>query len=1102
MAAKYYSDFEIEDALSQKSVEQLRGFLKAKGLPTTGRKEVLIQRLVDDYYESQTAVKSEPSKESPEDMNYTKFSKELPPAANAKQLQEITSIRLKAKVLQGDIEAVIRAISELSEAENNKVKVKIRIERLSEHRGAYVQLRDRIISLLADEEIENELCCWREFLGEIDQALDAAHEYLNEECHSEEQSSKGSVHKDSHQSSNLKLPRIELPKFSGDVLKFQNFWDQFEAAVHDNADLPNVQKFTYLRSVLNGNALQTTEGFEVTGANYQPAVECLKHRYGRRRVVISSLVKSVVQMDAKSVVTAPSLRDLYDTLKNRTRALEALGEIPKSHGCILLAIFELKLPSAILEKWELELADTPDDEIDLELFFKFLNRQVVSKEAGERNLQGNLSLKGRSTNKGRDGRRYPPFIEVSDQEQVSTASALFSEAKPLTVPSCRFCRGGHGSLNCPEFNGKAVDDRWKLVQECKLCFNCLKPTNSKHFSKICRQPQCPVVNCGKRHHKLLHSQPLIVATENPTNTTLTGLAASKSSTTMKETLLQTALAKLSVNGQEVTVRVLLDSGSQRSYIRKNIAESIGLQGPSEVLSVATLGGETSESKRFQRVRFTLSPIQGHPKEAVEMEALTLPKICNPLGPVKLSLMDNPHLQGLTLADSYPRNSVQVDVLIGADHYYSFVTGTCKRGENPESLVAVESYFGWIITGPVDSYSKHTSAMLTMVENNEVTASLRRFWELESIGIVEAVNPTMSQEEELAVNDFNDGLNLMRDHPKLENNYAQVVKRLESIEKKLKRDPEKAEAYTTAINQYVEKGFAEEVLDLTSGDGSVRYLPHHAVFRADRQTTKCRIVFDASAREQDSVSLNDCVPPGPALQPNLASVLIRFRTHRIGMMADVEKMYLQIKLSPKDQDVHRYLWRDLKTDEAPKVYRMLRLTFGVNSSPFLAIATVNAHVNKYAETFPDATREILNNTYVDDCLTGADTDNSALKLQQEMSDIMMAAAFNLTKWASNSKLVMDGIDPDKRATSLLVECNSRGPLKALGVSWELISDCFRFLAPTESVSSHDPMTKKSLLSFSIKNVRPNGTDISFHCKSKDPFPRAVEERIRMGRPIGQ
>ena len=327
-------------------------------------------------------------------------------------------------------------------------------------------------------------------MDRIDQAVDAAHEYLNRESNSEEQSSKGNVLKDSHQSSNLELPKIELPKFSGDVFKFQNFWDQFEAAVPDNDDLPHVQKLTYLCSVLTGNALQTIKGFELTGANCQPAIECLKHRYGRKHVVISSLVKSVIKMDAKSSVTASSLHDLYDTQKNR--ALEALGDIPKNHGCILLLIFELKLPSALLEKWELELADTPDDEIDLELFFKFLNRQVVSKEAGERNIQENLSLKSHSTNKG----RKPPFIKICDQEQVSTASDLFGEANPRTVQSCRFCKGSHGSINCQDFNGKAVNDRWRLIQENKLCFNCLTLTNSKHFSKICRQPTCPVVNCG------------------------------------------------------------------------------------------------------------------------------------------------------------------------------------------------------------------------------------------------------------------------------------------------------------------------------------------------------------------------------------------------------------------------------------------------------------------------------------------------------------------------------------------------------------------------------------------------------------------------------
>ena len=91
--------------------------------------------------------------------------------------------------MQEDIEAVIRTISELSEIENNNV-----------------QLRDRIISLLQDKEIENQLCCWSEFLDRIGQAVDAAK--LNKECNSEEQSSKGSVHKDSHQSSNFKLPKM------------------------------------------------------------------------------------------------------------------------------------------------------------------------------------------------------------------------------------------------------------------------------------------------------------------------------------------------------------------------------------------------------------------------------------------------------------------------------------------------------------------------------------------------------------------------------------------------------------------------------------------------------------------------------------------------------------------------------------------------------------------------------------------------------------------------------------------------------------------------------------------------------------------------------
>ena len=84
----------------------------------------------------------------------------------------------------------------------------------------------------------------------------------------------------------MKLPKLELPKFDGDILKFQNLGDLFDAAVHDNDNVPDVQKFTYLRSALEGVAYHTIEGFEVTSANYHHAVDALKHRFGRKRIII------------------------------------------------------------------------------------------------------------------------------------------------------------------------------------------------------------------------------------------------------------------------------------------------------------------------------------------------------------------------------------------------------------------------------------------------------------------------------------------------------------------------------------------------------------------------------------------------------------------------------------------------------------------------------------------------------------------------------------------------------------------------------------------------------------------------------------------------
>lgn len=330
-------------------------------------------------------------------------------------------------------------------------------------------------------------------------------------------------------------------------------------------------------------------------------------------------------------------------------------------------------------------------------------------------------------------------------------------------------------------------------------------------------------------------------TEGQRQTTLSGFVASYNSK-MQQTLLQTGTAMLVADDvQRAPVRVLFDSGSQRSYITKRVAESLALDGPSEVLSVPVLGGEASQTKGMKRVSFSLTSVQESISKAVSMEALTTDKICTPLEPVEISLENYPHLQSLTLADSYPRGPVNVDILIGADFYFSFMSGKCKKGKPTQAPTTVESTLGWIVGGPIEGLPcKNTQSMLSTVRIDPVTDTLKQFWELESIGIVDKGDAHMSLEEEESVRQFNEGLKfdgeryevpLLRksDASTLKSNYLQAVKRLEGVERQLRGNEERVNAYKDAINQCVEKGFAVEVKEAADGNEKVRYLPHHAVF---------------------------------------------------------------------------------------------------------------------------------------------------------------------------------------------------------------------------------------------------------------------------------
>ena len=106
------------------------------------------------------------------------------------------------------------------------------------------------------------------------------------------------------------------------------------------------------------------------------------------------------------------------------------------------------------------------------------------------------------------------------------------------------------------------------------------------------------------------------------------------------------------------------------------------------------------------------------------------------------------------------------------------------------------------------------------------------------------------------------------------------------------------------------GIVERVEEDGAGElGEVHYLAHHPVVRQDKQTTKVRVVYDASARKNGGPSLNDCLYSGPPLSETIADVLVRFRCHKTALVGDLEKAFLMISVAEDDRDALRFLWFD-------------------------------------------------------------------------------------------------------------------------------------------------------------------------------------------------
>ena len=576
---------------------------------------------------------------------------------------------------------------------------------------------------------------------------------------------------------------------------------------------------------------------------------------------------------------------------------------------------------------------------------------------------------------------------------------------------------------------------------------------------------------------------------------------------VQSVFLQTARATIYHPGNpqlSLEVRLILDGGSQKSYISERARDLLDLEATEEQsLSIATFGSNKGSTKVCPIVNVGMC-LKG--PSFMSLSLYVIPTICEPLvgQPITACVNQYPHLLGLELADSLsPESSMPVDLLIGSDYYWQLVTGNIQRGAN--GPIAVHTKLGWVLSGPFSHNEPGqcaTNLSVTHVLHSEshsiepcsLNDQLRAFWELESLGI---------QDEEKTLYDeftgtikFENGrykvpLPWREFHDPLPDNYSMSLSRLQGLLRRLKQEPAILREYHATIQDQLRKGIIEAVPpdEVHVPLGTAHYLPHHAVVRRDKSTTRVRVVYDASAKSANSPSLNDCLLKGPKFNQLIFDLLVRFRSYKIALTADLEKAFLMVSIEDADRDVLRFIWVDDFSKESPelRIYRFTRVVFGVSSSPFLLNATIRFHLEKSLETHESVVRQLLYSTYVDDIIAGGQTEEEAFNLYTQSKEIFRKGGFNLRKFLTSSKRLQERIDSKEgncspqqdeptysEATLGTSQPQKREEHKVLGVPWNPESDQLAFdVANIATLAFELHLTKRNLVSLIGRFYDPLG-----------------------------
>lgn len=715
------------------------------------------------------------------------------------------------------------------------------------------------------------------------------------------------------QRKSIRIPELDLMVFNGDPMTWRIFYESFKRTIHENPDLTDHERVQYLINKLSGRALAVCSGIVPNGDNYPIIWQTLVDKYDDKRNLASAYLDQMLDFKSFNTATNKNLELFLDKFCTAVSSLKSL-KLDNLSDFILLSLALRKIDSSTARSFEMHMRGKSMPTYN-ELL-KFIREQ---SKILERTTTVSLSRSDNRPGTARSTQSFAascvthcPLCKQADHANLYRCPAF---VKLSIDDRYTFVKQSKGCTNCLSTT--------HINTACNSKFNC-RYCGCKHHSMLCRKVSSsrednrPYPSAPSQ----AHAPPPRARTGNfsaagdhmPPSASPPPIAGSASAqlTNLPTTAYQSSQQQVSLcnirpasqpndttcllgtvqvyatdlNGRRHVVRALIDSASQSNFLTSKCCAKLNLK-CNKVTNTVVKGIGSASNPIKGAVSATLSSRLND--NFIAIDAYVIDRITDNLPAVKIDVSCLSYLNCLPLADDSFASPSEIDILIGAPLFSEILLSGRAAGP-PGTPTAFETIFGFIVIGTAPVTPAHVTpahietvvsitdplvedrcrshiSLCTFTEGPRLDNLVQRFWQLEEVQCTPTLSPDAIECERIFTNNvsrdptgrYSVALPFSRDPATaLGNSYPIAKKRFMYLERKLAATPALRLEYDAIIKEYIQKGY----ISLIDNDNPCTgyYVPHHAIARLQKTTTRWRMVMDASAEIDSGFSLN----PNPLL----------------------------------------------------------------------------------------------------------------------------------------------------------------------------------------------------------------------------------------------